>query len=52
MGAKKKAVKIQIDNAIREHAEAYLRGEYPRWRLTPHERMWVRRLRKLQPPSA
>jgi len=46
MGARKRAAKIAISDAHREHAEAYLRGEYPKWRMNLQEWSWVRRLRK------
>jgi len=48
MGVKKRAAKIAIRDAQREHAEAYLRGDYPGWRLNLAEWAWVRRLRKAQ----
>jgi hypothetical protein len=48
MSARKRAAKIAVSDAHREHAEAYLRGEYPAWRLSLQEWSWVRRLRKAQ----
>ncbi len=48
MSAKKRAAKIAISDAHREHAEAYLHGDYPAWRMNLQEWSWARRLRKAE----
>ncbi len=52
MSVKKRAAKIAIGDAHREHAEAYLRGDYPAWRMNLQEWSWVRRLRKAEDARA
>jgi hypothetical protein len=48
MGLKRTLRREQLRDVRRDHAAAYLRGEYPAWRMNLQEWLWVRRLRRLQ----